>query len=93
MVMDDGEHTISVIMNRQSSEKFLGKSIEEIPIDGNNKNEFIKELRTKLLGIPVSIKGRSIVDQQGAMFLAEELEIQDKDPKSYADEIKTKWGI
>ena len=93
MVMDNGEHTISVIMNRQSSEKFLGKSIEEIPIDGNNKNEFIKDLRTKLLGIPVSIKGRSIVDQQGAMFLAEELEIQDIDPKSYANEIKTKWGI
>ncbi|MAT49163.1 MAG: hypothetical protein CMA27_04970 [Euryarchaeota archaeon] len=95
MVMDDGEHTISVIMNRQSSEKFLGKSMEEITEDlnKNGKNEFIKGLRTKMLGVPVLIKGRSIVDQQGAMFLAEELEIQDRDPKSYANEIKTKWGV
>ncbi len=95
MIMDDGEHSISVIMNRQSSEKFLAKSMEELneELNKNGQAEFIKDLREKLLGVPVSIKGRSIVDQQGAMFLAEELEIKDIDPKSYAAEIKTKWGI
>ena len=30
MIMDDGEYSISVIMNRQSSEKFLAKSMEEL---------------------------------------------------------------
>ena len=95
MIMDDGENCISVIMNRQSSEKFIQKSMEELSEELNktNKASFIKELRTKLLGFTVNLKGRSIVDQQGAMFLAEELEIQEKDPKSYAMEIKTKWGI
>jgi len=95
MIMDDGENSISVIMNRQSSEKFLAKSMEELneELNKNGQAEFIKGLRTKLLGVPVAIKGRSIVDQQGAMFLAEDLEIKEIDPKSYATEIKTKWGI
>tara|TARA_Y100000746_G_scaffold232061_1_gene247702 strand:- start:1428 stop:3110 length:1683 start_codon:yes stop_codon:yes gene_type:complete len=95
MIMDDGENCISVIMNRQSSEKFIQKSMEELSEELNktNKASFIKELRTKLLGFTVNLKGRSIVDQQGAMFLAEELEVEEKDPKSYAMEIKTKWGI
>jgi len=95
MIMDDGENSISVIMNRQSSEKFLAKSMEELneELNKNGQAEFIKGLRTKLLGVPVTIKGRSIVDQQGAMFLAEDLEIKEIDPKSYATEIKTKWGI
>ncbi|HJM44943.1 MAG TPA: hypothetical protein QF644_03225, partial [Candidatus Poseidoniaceae archaeon] len=72
MIMDDGENSISVIMNRQSSEKFLAKSMEELneELNKNGQAEFIKGLRTKLLGVPVAIKGRSIVDQQGAMFLA-----------------------
>lgn len=95
MIMDDGENCISVIMNRQSSEKFIQKSMEELSEELNktSKEAFIKELRTKLLGSSVNLKGRSIVDQQGAMFLAEQLEVQEKDPKSYAMKIKTKWGI
>ena len=93
--MDDGENCISVIMNRQSSEKFLEKSMEEFneELNKNGQTEFLKDLRMKLLGFPTIIRGRSIVDQQGAMFLAEELEIQTIEPKSYAIEIKNKWGI
>ncbi|MAK04314.1 MAG: hypothetical protein CMA03_00305 [Euryarchaeota archaeon] len=91
MIMDDGENCISVIMNRQSSEKFIQKSMEEL--SDTNKESFIKELRTKMLGFPVNLKGRSIVDQQGAMFLAEDVEIIEREPKAYAMEIKTKWGI
>ncbi len=95
MIMDDGENCISVIMNRQSSEKFLEKSMEEFneELNKNGQTEFLKGLRKKLLGFPVIIRGRSIVDQQGAMFLAEELEIQSIEPKTYAMEIKSKWGI
>ncbi|MBJ99584.1 MAG: hypothetical protein CMB48_01050 [Euryarchaeota archaeon] len=91
MIMDDGDNCISVIMNRQSSEKFIQKSMEEL--SDTNKETFVKELRTKMLGFPVNLKGRSIVDQQGAMFLAEDLEIIERDPKAFAMEIKTKWGI
>ena len=91
MIMDDGENCISVIMNRQSSEKFIQKSMEEL--SDTNKESFIKELRTKMLGFPVNLKGRSIVDQQGAMFLAEDVEIIEREPKAYAMQIKTKWGI
>ena len=54
---------------------------------------FIKELRTNMLGFPVNQKGRSIVDQQGAMFLAEDVDIIEREPKAYAMQIKTKWGI
>ena len=95
MIMDNGEHCISVIMNRQSSEKFLEKSMEELndELNKNGQTEFLKSLRKKMLGAPTIIRGRSIVDQQGAMFLAEELDIQDIDPISYATEIKNKWGI
>ena len=91
MIMDDGENCISVIMNRQSSEKFIQKSMEEL--SDTNKESFIKELRTKMLGFPVNLKGRSIVDQQGAMFLAEDVDIIEREPKAYAMQIKTKWGI
>jgi len=95
MIMDDGENCISLILNRQASERFLEKSMEEFNEELNKigQAEFIKNLRSKLLGNTVTIRGRSIVDQQGAMFLTEELEIEKIDPKTYASEIKIKWGI
>ncbi|RAH16154.1 MAG: hypothetical protein CMB56_001595 [Methanobacteriota archaeon] len=95
MVMDDGENCLSVILNRQASERYLEKSMEEFSeyLNKIGQYEFIKNLRSRLLGNLITIRGRSIVDQQGAMFLTEELEIEDIEPKEFSSEIKTKWGI
>lgn len=93
--MDDGENCLSVILNRQASERYLEKSMEEVSenLSKVSHSEFIKNLRSKLLGNLITIRGRSIVDQQGAMFLTEELEVEEIEPKEFSSEIKMKWGI
>ena len=55
--------------------------------------EFVQRLRGKLLGQLVSASGRTIVDDQGAMLLADKTELVDQDPGLISTEIRAKWGV
>ena len=46
-----------------------------------------------LLGRVVKASGRTIVDEQGAMILADHVELNDDDPGLLATEVRAKWGV
>jgi len=43
--------------------------------------------------LPVAVRGRTIVDDQGAMILADSAEIEGKGPIEAANEVLERWGI
>ena len=53
---------------------------------------FVQLVRERLLGRRVSVSGRSIVDDQGAMVLADGFEIEQHDAQMRASELRAQWG-
>jgi replication factor A1 len=95
MVLDDGKSTISLIINKSASESLIGMNQEQISshIVENGTMSFVQELRELLLGKKLKANGRTIVDEQGAMLLSDEVELIDMDSVLAAAELRAKWGV
>ncbi len=95
LVLDDGISTISLILNKDSSESIGGLSMDKVRehIDENGSMDYVQYLREKLLGREISASGRTIVDEQGAMLLSDSAEIIEVDSALEATEIRAKWGF
>ena len=95
LVLDDGISTISLILNKDSSESIGGLSMDKVKehIDENGSMDYVQYLREKLLGREISASGRTIVDEQGAMLLSDSAEIIEVDSALEATEIRAKWGL
>ena len=95
LVIDDGKATSSLLINKEATLELLGVSENDIvsEIDSNGQMEFVQSLRNKLLGREIIVSGRAIVDDQGAMILAEKTELVNLDPAMLATEIRAKWGV
>ncbi|MFL2984631.1 MAG: hypothetical protein ACJZ5B_04040 [Candidatus Poseidoniaceae archaeon] len=95
LVIDDGTSTSSLLINKEATLSLLNMTEDDIKaeIDSNGQMEFVQRLRGKLLGQLVSASGRTIVDDQGAMLLADKTELVDQDPGLLSTEIRAKWGV
>ena len=95
MVLDDGNSTISLIINKAASESLINMKQEEISshINENGTMAFVQELREMLLGRQLKASGRTIVDEQGAMLLSDAVELIDVDSALVAAELRAKWGV
>lgn len=95
MVIDDGAQSASILLNGVSTEGYLGKDIDQVTsqIDDFGAEAFVDGLRADLLGRSVSARGRCLVDEQGAMFLASELEVLSTAPADKAKSVRAKWGV
>ena len=95
LVLDDGIATSSLLVNKEASLSLLGMTEDElkVEIESNGQMEFVQNLRGKLLGQLVSASGRTIVDEQGAMLLADSTQLVEQDPGLISTEIRAKWGV
>ena len=95
MVLDDGKSTISLIVNKQASESLIGMNQSEISSDimENGTMAFVQNLRERLLGRELKATGRTIVDEQGAMLLSDDVELVEADSVLAATELRAKWGV
>tara|TARA_B100001778_G_scaffold120045_2_gene98591 strand:+ start:2571 stop:4274 length:1704 start_codon:yes stop_codon:yes gene_type:complete len=95
MVLDDGHSTISLIVNKIATESLIGMNQEQISsnIVENGTMVFVQELRERLLGRKLRANGRTIVDEQGAMLLSDDVELVDADSVLAAAELRAKWGV
>lgn len=95
MVLDDGNSTISLIINKAASESLINMKQEEISshVNENGTMAFVQELREMLLGRQLKASGRTIVDEQGAMLLSDAVELIDVDSALVAAELRAKWGV
>lgn len=95
MVLDDGHSTISLIVNKIATESLIGMKQEQISsnIVENGSMAFVQELRERLLGRKLKASGRTIVDEQGAMLLSDDVELIEVDSVLAAAELRAKWGV
>lgn len=95
MVMDNGQSTISLIVNKIASESLIGMSMDEISsfVAENGSMQFVQNLRERLLGRELKANGRTIVDEQGAMLLSDDVSIIEVDSALVATELRAKWGV
>ncbi len=95
LVLDDGQSTISLILNKESSEKVLEMTIDKVKdsISEIGTMSFVQLVREKILGKEMKASGRTIVDEQGAMLLSDSAELVEKDSAMEAAEIRAKWGL
>lgn len=95
MVLDDGNSTISLIINKEASESLINMNQEAITshINENGTMAFVQELREMLLGRQLKASGRTIVDEQGAMLLSDAVELMDVDSALVAAELRAKWRV
>ena len=54
---------------------------------------FVQSLRSKMLGRKINASGRTIVDEQGAMLLADGASLVEEDAGLRATEIRAQWRV
>ena len=94
-VIDDGVNNASLILGKIPSEKFLSMTQEEVKeqISQRGKEDFIAHIRNKILARKVVIDGRSLVDNQGAMILAENIGLDTSTNEDAANLVIEEWGV
>ncbi|MBR84741.1 MAG: hypothetical protein CMA85_02205 [Euryarchaeota archaeon] len=94
-VIDNGISNASLLLSKDASEAFLGANQESVKeeISKSGSAGFVASLREKLIAKRLIIKGRSIVDEQGAMLLADEVEYDTTSAHDAANEVIQRWGV
>ena len=93
MVLDGHGVTASLLVNKATTLEMMECSEDELLAKlEQGHDEFLMELRSKFLTNAVLVRGRSIIDQQGAMIIASHVEVTPRDPQMRASELRTAWG-
>ena len=94
-VLDNGISNASLLLSKEPSELFLQQKSDGIKsqISSLGPDGFINHLRNSLLSKKVNVKGRALIDGQGIMILAEEMQLLQIPVKDEALRIMNKWGV
>ncbi|MEC7599980.1 MAG: hypothetical protein VYB23_00905 [Candidatus Thermoplasmatota archaeon] len=94
LVVDHEGVTAAVLVNKEASLAALGLSLEEMRAKVEELGDvgFVQHVRELLLGRNIAVSGRSIVDDQGAMVLADGFEVESHDAQMRASELRMQWG-
>ena len=94
-MIDDGISNASLIVGKVPSESFLNMTQEEVKeqISHRGKEDFIAHIRNNILARKVVINGRSLVDNQGAMILAESVDLDTVKNEDAANLVIEQWGV
>ena len=95
LVMDDGRSSVSLLTNKAATLELLGMDEDQMKaaVDEDGQMAFVQSLRSRLLGRMVKATGRTIVDEQGAMMLADDASIMEEDAGMRATELRAHWGV
>ena len=94
LVVDEAGATTAVLVNKDASLKALSMSEDEMraSVEEHGDLGFVQLVREHLLGRKVGVQGRTIVDEQGAMILAEGMSVEARDAQMRATELRAQWG-
>ena len=94
LVVDHDGVTAAVLVNKEASLAALGMSLEQMreKVEELGDLGFVQDVREQMLGRNITVSGRSIVDDQGAMVLADGFEVEVHDAQMRASELRAQWG-
>lgn len=90
LVVDDGTGSVNSIMNRDITEKLLGKTLEEckkIVEKSDNKDVLVDEMNTLLFARRVTVQGNALGDEFGTTVIAKNAMVVDVDIKEKAEKL------
>jgi len=85
LVVDDGTGSVGAIVNKELTEKMIGKKLDQVKNMDNN--EFVKLFHEKLFAKKVIFNGNALSDQFGITFIPKDFEIVEVDVGKEAEEI------
>jgi len=80
LIIDDGTGAVSGIINKESSEKILGKTLDELVKmleKSEDKNIIIDEINKKLFAHRINLRGNALGDEFGITIIAQEAKFAD----------------
>lgn len=94
LVVDHDGVTAAVLVNKEASLAALGMSLDQMreKVEELGDLGFVQDVRERMLGRNITVSGRSIVDDQGAMVLADGFEVESHDAQMRASELRAQWG-
>lgn len=94
LVVDLDGATAAVLVNKDATLAALDLNVETMrsKIDEIGEQGFVQHVRERMLGRHLTVTGRSIVDEQGAMILADGCSMEVHDPQMRASELRAQWG-
>ncbi|MEE3303733.1 MAG: hypothetical protein VX191_02490, partial [Candidatus Thermoplasmatota archaeon] len=94
-VLDDGISNASTLIGKEATEALTGMDQGQIKdaIDANTKAGFIATLRERFLARRLHINGRAMVDAQGAILMADSIEVDTRTPEEAANDAMSRWGV
>ena len=94
LVVDLDGATAAVLVNKDATLATLNLDVDAMrsKIDEIGEQGFVQHVREQMLGRHLTVTGRSIVDEQGAMILADGCSMEVHDPQMRASELRAQWG-
>ena len=94
-VLDDGVSNASTLIGKEATEVLTGMDQGQIrdAIDASTRAGFIATLRERFLARKLHINGRAMVDTQGAILMADSVEVDTRTPEEAANEVMARWGV
>jgi replication factor A1 len=95
LVIDDGRSSVSLLTNKEATLALLGMDEEQMKtaVEADGQMAFVQSLRALFLGRTIHATGRTIVDEQGAMMLADGASVVEEDAGMRATELRAHWGV
>ena len=95
LVIDNEDVTASVLINKDAALKLMNTTENKMAkaIENEGQMEYVQSIRDYLLGRNLIVGGRTIIDDQGAMILADHAEISGDDAAMLATEVRAQWGV
>ena len=85
LVLDDGTGSVSSILNRELTEKLLGKTLEECK--KMNESVLLDEINKMLFAHKISMRGNALGDEFGTSLIAREAKLVEVDVKEEAERL------
>ncbi len=85
LVVDDGTSSVSSVLNKELTEKLLGKTLDECK--NIDENELLNIINKTLFAHRISLRGNALADDFGTNIIAKEAKLVDIDIKEEVDKL------
>ncbi|HEX16981.1 MAG TPA: hypothetical protein ENG60_01005 [Thermoplasmatales archaeon] len=89
LVLDDGFAGIGVILNRELTEKLIGKSLEECKriVETEGREKLLEDISSSLLTRRIRVRGNAFGDEFGTTLIARSAEILNENLREEAEKL------
>ncbi len=90
LVIDDGTGAVSGIINKDSTEKLLGKTLDELAKmleKSEDKNIIVEEINNTLFAHRINLQGNALGDEFGITIIAKDAKLADIDVEAESEKL------